>query len=71
MGLPGQAAEALQKQNPDCVFFYQPADIETQVLDFGTSAPIDIQVMGPYQNQSQAYALAQHISIRCRVCPAS
>ena len=53
--------EALQEQNPDCVFFYQPADIATQVLDFGTPAPIDIQVLGPYQNQSKNYALAQQI----------
>jgi multidrug efflux pump subunit AcrB len=33
-------------QFPDMVFFYQPADIVTQVLNFGLPAPIDIQVIG-------------------------
>jgi multidrug efflux pump subunit AcrB len=33
-------------QFPDMVFFYQPADIVTQVLNFGLPAPIDIQVVG-------------------------
>ena len=31
------------------------------MLDFGTSAPIDIQVLGPYFNQEKNYALAQQI----------
>jgi len=31
---------------PDAVFYFQPADIITQVLDFGLPAPIDIQVAG-------------------------
>jgi multidrug efflux pump subunit AcrB len=31
---------------PDMTFFYQPADIVTQVLNFGLAAPIDIQLVG-------------------------
>jgi multidrug efflux pump subunit AcrB len=31
---------------PDMTFFYQPADIVTQVLNFGLPAPIDIQLVG-------------------------
>src|SRR5258705_1179354 len=31
---------------PDMTFFYQPADIVTQVLNAGLSAPIDIQLVG-------------------------
>jgi multidrug efflux pump subunit AcrB len=31
---------------PDMIFFFQPADIVTQVLNFGLPAPIDIQVVG-------------------------
>lgn len=31
---------------PDMTFFYQPADIVTQVLNFGLPAPIDIQIVG-------------------------
>jgi multidrug efflux pump subunit AcrB len=53
--------QALPKQYPDCTFYFQPADISTQVLDFGTSAPIDIQVLGPYKNQAQNYKVAQEI----------
>jgi multidrug efflux pump subunit AcrB len=51
----------LQSRFPDCTFFYQPADISTQVLDFGTSAPMDIQVLGPYQNTDADYKLALDI----------
>jgi multidrug efflux pump subunit AcrB len=37
-------------------FFFQPADIVDQVLNFGQPAPIDIRVSGP--NQDDAYGLA-------------
>jgi multidrug efflux pump subunit AcrB len=53
--------KTLQKQYPDCVFYFQPADMETQVLDFGTSAPIDVQVLGQFANQEKDYELAQQI----------
>ncbi|WP_213806426.1 efflux RND transporter permease subunit [Granulicella sp. dw_53] len=36
----------LQKQFPDAVFFFQPADIVTQILNFGLPSPIDVQVQG-------------------------
>ena len=51
----------LQKRYADCTFYFQPADIETQVLDFGTSAPIDVQVAGVYANAGKNYELAQEI----------
>ncbi|HEY9678771.1 MAG TPA: efflux RND transporter permease subunit [Drouetiella sp.] len=31
---------------PECIFFFQPADIVTQILNAGLAAPIDIQVRG-------------------------
>jgi len=31
---------------PEMTFFYQPADMVTQVLNFGLPAPIDIQIVG-------------------------
>ena len=31
---------------PECIFFFQPADIVTQILNAGLSAPIDVQVRG-------------------------
>jgi len=37
----------LPKRFPDCVFFFQAADIVNQVLNFGQPAPIDIRVAGP------------------------
>jgi multidrug efflux pump subunit AcrB len=36
----------LQKQFPDLTFFFQPADMVTQILNFGLPAPIDVQVQG-------------------------
>jgi multidrug efflux pump subunit AcrB len=31
---------------PDLIFFFQPADIVSQILNFGLAAPIDVQVIG-------------------------
>jgi multidrug efflux pump subunit AcrB len=36
----------LQKQFPDLTFFFQPADMVTQILNFGLPAPIDVQIQG-------------------------
>jgi multidrug efflux pump subunit AcrB len=51
---------ALRRELPRCFaameFFFQPADIVDQVLNFGQPAPIDIRVSGP--DNSQAYAVA-------------
>ena len=41
-------------------FFFQPADIVDQVLNFGQPAPIDIRVSGP--DQDQAFDLASKIA---------
>ena len=45
---------------PNLQFFFQPADIVDQVLNFGLPAPIDIKVSGP--DSDEAYALAQKIA---------
>ena len=37
----------LPKRFPELTFFFQPADIVNQVLNFGQPAPIDIRVSGP------------------------
>src|SRR5207253_8248702 len=31
---------------PECTFFFEPADITSQILNFGLPAPIDVQVVG-------------------------
>lgn len=36
----------LQRRFPGLGFFFQPADIVTQILNFGLPAPIDLQVQG-------------------------
>src|SRR5271169_1684636 len=38
--------EELPKRFPGVEFFFQPADIVTQILNFGLPAPIDVQVIG-------------------------
>jgi multidrug efflux pump subunit AcrB len=41
---------------PGCSFYFESADIVNQVLNFGLSAPIDVQVTGPSYGQSVVYA---------------
>ena len=38
---------ALAQQYPGVTFYVLPVDIVTQILNFGLSAPIDIQIVGP------------------------
>jgi multidrug efflux pump subunit AcrB len=41
-------------------FFFQPADIANQVLNFGQPAPIDVRISGP--DQDAAFSLAAEIA---------
>ena len=50
----------LPKRFPAVAFFFQPADIVDQVLNFGQPAPIDVRISGP--NGDETYALAQKVS---------
>ncbi len=54
--------EQLPTRFPDLEFFTQPADIVSQILNFGLPAPIDIQVSGPILENEQNYQIAQHIA---------
>jgi CzcA family heavy metal efflux pump len=56
--------EELPKNFPGVEFFFQPADIVSQILNFGQPAPIDIQLSG--QSYTQNYAIAQQIANRLR-----
>ncbi len=38
---------ALNREYPGVTFYVLPVDIVTQILNFGLSAPIDIQIVGP------------------------
>jgi multidrug efflux pump subunit AcrB len=46
----------LPKRFPEFQFFFQPADIVNQVLNFGQPAPIDIRVSGPHSDVDYATA---------------
>jgi len=59
--------EELPRLYPGVEFFFQPADIVSQILNFGLPSPIDIQVIG--RNQAQNYQLAQQIANRLRHVP--
>jgi multidrug efflux pump subunit AcrB len=50
----------LPKRFPELQFFFQPADIVDQVLNFGQPAPIDIRVSA--SDTASAYALAARLS---------
>jgi multidrug efflux pump subunit AcrB len=49
---------------PNLQFFFLPADIATQVLNFGLSAPIDVQLAGPRSNQAQNLVIARRLEDR-------
>jgi multidrug efflux pump subunit AcrB len=38
--------EMMREKFPDCVYFFQPADMTTQILNFGLAASIDVQIGG-------------------------
>ena len=57
----------LPRQFPGVEFFFQPADIVSQILNFGMPAPIDIQLVGP--NYQKNYLIAQNIANRLRHVP--
>ncbi|HUO14228.1 MAG TPA: efflux RND transporter permease subunit [Verrucomicrobiae bacterium] len=59
--------EYLPRRFPGVEFFFQPADIVTQILNFGLPAPIDIQVVGT--NMQSSYDIAQQIANKMRHIP--
>ncbi len=54
--LMARLRKELPKRFANMEFFFQPADIVDQVLNFGQPAPVDIRISGP--NSEEAYALA-------------
>ena len=59
--------KSLPEEFPGVQFFFQPADIVTQILNFGTPAPIDVQIVGP--NQLGNYAAALKLANQMRHIP--
>jgi multidrug efflux pump subunit AcrB len=63
----GNCAEVLPQRFPGVEFFFQPADIVTQILNFGLPAPIDVQVVGT--DVQSSYGIAQQIANKMRHIP--
>jgi multidrug efflux pump subunit AcrB len=52
-----QIREMLTKEFPQCSYYFQPADIITQILNAGLPAPIDVVIMGFHQEENYKLAL--------------
>src|SRR5436853_2647073 len=57
----------LPKRFPGVEFFFQPADIVTQILNFGLPAAIDVQFSGP--NLAANYLLAAELTKKIQQIP--
>ncbi|MGA9641320.1 MAG: efflux RND transporter permease subunit [Terriglobales bacterium] len=57
----------LPRRFPGVEFFFQPADIVSQILNFGLPAPIDIQIVGA--NMRSSYDIGQQVANRLRAIP--
>jgi multidrug efflux pump subunit AcrB len=49
--------DMVHEKFPDCVEFFQPADMTTQIVNFGLAAPIDVQIGG--RDNDGDYKVAQ------------
>ncbi len=59
-----QIRKDLNEHFPGCVIYFQSADIVSQVLNFGVSAPIDIQIQNNNYDSSYKYAIMIKNQIR-------
>jgi multidrug efflux pump subunit AcrB len=59
--------EALPREFPDTTFSFPPADIVSQILNFGSPAPIDVQVRG--RDLDADFGHAQLLLKRIRAIP--
>jgi multidrug efflux pump subunit AcrB len=62
-----QLRDTLPQRFPGTQFFFQPADIVTQILNFGTPAPIDVAITG--NNQQGNFLVAQKLAREIRHIP--
>ena len=62
-----QLRTILPQQFPGTTFSFLPADIVSQILNFGLPAPIDVQVIG--RDQKANYAYATDLLKRIRMVP--
>jgi len=62
-----QLRRDLKQEFPDLTFFFQPADIVSQILNFGLPAPIDVQIVG--RDQKGNYEIARQMEQRIARIP--
>jgi multidrug efflux pump subunit AcrB len=63
-GYVRQLRDRLPREFPGVMFYFTPADIVTQILNFGLPAPIDIQVTSQNSEQSRQVATALLTQLR-------
>ncbi len=56
----------LPKRFPDVTFFFQPADIVNQILNFGLPSPVDVQIAG---YNPKLYGIAREIEQKLKAIP--
>ena len=61
--------DEVRKQLPELVIWSAPADIATQVLNFGLPASIDVQIAGPLRNADANAELARKMAIDINALP--
>jgi len=59
--------DALPAEFPGSSFYFQPADIVSQVLNFGLSAPLDVQIEGA--DFGRTFTIARELRDRIRAIP--
>ena len=64
-----QLRRDLPRKFPGVVFYFQPADMVSQILNFGLPAPIDVQVTGPGRFARENFRIAEEIAHRLREVP--
>ncbi len=64
-----QLRQKLNALFPDYTFYFTPADIVTQILNFGLPAAVDVQISGTLANATANYTIAQQIAERVARVP--
>jgi multidrug efflux pump subunit AcrB len=62
-------AHDLRTRFPELTCYFAPADIVTQVLNFGIAAPIDIQLQGSPKDEARNFATARAIASEVGALP--
>jgi multidrug efflux pump subunit AcrB len=67
LGYEQKLRKRFRERFPDMSFFFQPANITSQIVNFGLPAPIDLQVVG--RNAEANYKVAQKLATRIALIP--